>query len=119
MLPNQTDKIAKLGGPRSNPGVVIDDFVRYLVSHSPKTPCEAIANVYQEIVPSDKRFQVALDVLLPILSTGTEVCILLHDILGNLTGLLTDFFPDSCSLCTIFTLFDACDQHESIPLCTT
>lgn len=61
-----------LAGPRSNPTIVIDDFVRYLITRSPQTPCEAIAKVYQEIVPNEKRFQIALDVLLPTLSSGPE-----------------------------------------------
>lgn len=73
MLPISTDKTVQLGRSRPNPGVVIDDFIRYLITRSPQTPCEAIASVYQEIVPNEKHFQIALDVLLPILSVGSEV----------------------------------------------
>jgi len=62
----------QIARPRSNPSVPVDDFVRYLISRSPQTPCEAIARVYQEIVPNERRFQIALDVLLPFLSSGPD-----------------------------------------------
>ena len=68
-----------LARPRSNPTVAIDDFVRYLITRSPQTPCESIAKVYQEIVPNERRFQIALDVLLPILSAGPDVSVQPHD----------------------------------------
>ena len=68
-----TPTATPIAAPAQKPKVVIDDFVRYLLSNSPHTPCALIANVYDEIVTQDKRFQIALEVVLPCLASRNPV----------------------------------------------
>ncbi|KAI0698269.1 hypothetical protein BC835DRAFT_1335377 [Cytidiella melzeri] len=56
-----------------NPGDQLRSSVVHLLSRGLNLPCSAAAQSYAQMVPSTSRFQLALDVLLPLLDSSVEL----------------------------------------------
>lgn len=101
-----------------NPVDPLRSSVTQLMIRALNVPCSAAAQTYMQMVPSTSRFQLALDVFLPLLDSSGDVSGLRSEVSEHgFTHCGTAFPANPGVIYLVFALCTASHLDQSIPIC--